>query len=101
MNFNAVFFSWMLAAALMPALAWAQPVSEPAEAEAAGPTERVLVRSPLWKAVEAHYRQRDVANPAVDRRLTAEQRQELRDQVRRASVRHEVVSPSAERAGQR
>ena len=46
-------------------------------------------RSALWMAVDAVHRQRDAAAPAPDRRLTAEQRQQLREQLRRAWPRPE------------
>ena len=42
-------------------------------------------RSPLWMAVEAEYRQRGAERSVDDRRLTAAQRQELREQIRRGS----------------
>ena len=93
-----------LAIALSSNFAWAQASGESAETGPPGPGDRptAAVRSPLWQAIEAHYRQREAAPIVPDRRLTSEQRQELRDQVRRTSARHELAGqPGVERAAQR
>ena len=46
--------------------------------------EMTPARSALWQAVDAAFRQRD-AGAASDRRLSAEQRQQLREQIRRSA----------------
>lgn len=66
--------------------AWAQ--SEAADPPASPPVadkavERGAARSPLWMTVEAQYRQRGAESGGDDRRLTPEQRLELRKQIRR------------------
>lgn len=45
----------------------------------------MVSRSALWQAVDAQYRGQDVGVTESERRLSAEQRLELREQVRRAS----------------
>mgnify|MGYP000949999304 CR=1 FL=1 len=69
----------------LPLAAWAQASGESAEtgpAETASPQGAAPSR--LRQAVEARLRQPDAVEPPTDRRLTAAQRQELREQVRRA-----------------
>lgn len=93
MKFNAVCCACVLLAA--PLLAQAQASGESAET---GPSEarqggRGATRSALWLAVEAHFRQPDGAPAAPDRRLTSEQRHQLREQVRRATERQQAVPP--------
>ncbi|HOV20440.1 MAG TPA: hypothetical protein PLK10_13475 [Ottowia sp.] len=66
--------------------AWAQ--SEAADPPASPPVadkavERGAARSPLWMTVEAQYRQRGAEPGGDDRRLTPDQRLELREQIRR------------------
>lgn len=88
---------WAWGAVALPAGARAQAAGESAET---GPTAApatvsaaAIARSPLWQAVESAFRQRDaVPVPVVDRRLNAEQRQQLREQIRRAA-------PHGERRG--
>jgi hypothetical protein len=65
-----------------------------ARAAAADASEAAPARSSLWMSVRSAFQQRD---PAVvpDRRLTAEQRQELREQIRRAGWRGEAETPVA------
>lgn len=85
---------WAWGAVALPACARAQAAGESAET---GPTAApatvsaaAIARSPLWQAVESAFRQRDaVPVPVVDRRLNAEQRQQLREQIRRAAPRGE------------
>lgn len=69
--------------------AWARsdPGDAPANAVVASKTgEPPAPRSPLWQAVEAQYRQRGPEPVGDDRRLTQDQRQELREQIRRGSA---------------
>ena len=87
---------WLgLALALGPGVARAQPSGEapdmgPGAAVAAAAAADVLRRSGVWQAVNAvHHRREGFSGP--DHRLTAEQREQLRDQVRRASVRTEMA----------
>jgi hypothetical protein len=80
----------LLWACALPLAAWAQASGESAEtgpADAASPP--AAAPRPLRQAVEAQSqsssaRPRDRADSPGDRRLTAAQRQELREQVRRA-----------------
>ena len=86
-----------LGGAAAPLSAWAQASGEGAETGPpvlgeVAPQDRASQRSPLWMAVDAHYRQRDAGVPA-DRRLSAEQRHELREQIRRAAMRAEAGNP--------
>lgn len=82
----------------------AQTPGELTDSGPPGPGERAperatAARSPLWMAVEAHRQQREAAPP--DRRLSAEQRQQLREQVRRASLRMDGVQPVVQSADSR
>ena len=83
----------------VPAAAQMAPVpTDEAGARAASEdkaVQRLPQRSPLWMAVEAEYRQRGAERSVDDRRLTAAQRQELREQIRRGSgaAPSAVVSP--------
>lgn len=94
---NVMFIRSVVGAALgAHAAGWAQSVSEGGDP---GPTQAVIQLSTpeqhaqglsLRMAVDAHYRDR-LENPAqasdYHHRLTAEQRLELREQVRRAAMR--------------
>lgn len=75
----------------LPLGAWAQASGESSEMgpginAQAGGVDAMAARSPLWQSVDAMHRQRDGA-AAQDRRLSAEERQQLREQIRRASIR--------------
>lgn len=74
----------------LPMAVRAQAVGEASETGPSGAppavSEAALARSPLWQAVESMFRQREVG-PVPDRRLDAQQRQQLREQVRRAAAR--------------
>ncbi|MEZ5607255.1 MAG: hypothetical protein R3E52_09015 [Burkholderiaceae bacterium] len=92
-----------LGALLGPVPAGAQVAPLPADdgARAASEdkaTQRLPQRSPLWMAVEAQYRQRGAGRSVDDRRLTAAQRQELREQIRRGSAAAQgaPVSPDSD-----
>ncbi len=61
--------------------------SEPPPTQAAELAEQ---RSALWLTIEAVHRQRDTDPTGPGRRLTAEQRLQLREQVRRAAMRPEL-----------
>ena len=99
MKFNVFLRCGLLAAAVLPVLAWAQASGEAVETGPAAASERaVAVRSALWQAIEAHHRQRDVAPALPDRRLTSAERQELRSQVRRAWDRPETVPTAGEQS---
>ena len=77
--------AWM---GMVPAGAQVMPVPADDGARAASadkPAPRLPQRSPLWMAVESEYRQRGAERAMDDRRLTAAQRQELREQIRRGS----------------
>lgn len=63
------------------------PRSEPPPTQAAALAEQ---RSALWLTIDAVHRQRDTDATGPGRRLTAEQRLQLREQVRRAAMRPEV-----------
>ena len=66
--------------------AWAQSDTGDSPANAAidsKAAERGPSRSPLWMTVEAQYRHRGAESGGDDRRLTPEQRLELRKQIRR------------------
>ena len=66
--------------------AWAQSDTGDSPANAAidsKAAERGPSRSPLWMTVEAQYRQRGAEPGGDDRRLTPDQRLELREQIRR------------------
>lgn len=91
---------WMaLGACMWPGVLWAQSGAAAAVGEAsaqpgdAKTSEPVPARSPLWMAVDAQYRQRDADANADQRRLTPEQRHQLREQVRRAA--NPVGTPGA------
>ena len=89
---------WGVLAVAWPALGWAQASGEAADmgpgvAASAMAVESVPARSSLWQAVDSVFRERGAA-ANVDRRLTAEQRQELREQVRRAALRADAESPT-------
>lgn len=101
MKLNAFLPPALLAAALLPAGAWAQATGESAETGPAGHVDQPAVRSPLWLTIEAHHRQREAAQLPGDRRLTSAQRQELREQVRRAWSQHEAAPPPSEQSAQR
>lgn len=77
----------------------AQPEVSASHAEPADVHLPKLVRSPLWQAVSAQSQPHQPTNTAAAepaRRLTAVQRQELRDQVRRAwMLNAATVSPAA------
>lgn len=84
---------------LWPTLALAQATGE---TSAAGPhvpgdpvEQRPLgpKRSDLWMAVDSHHRQPPQAM-VPDRKLSAEQLHELREQVRRSSLRGETLRTS-------
>jgi hypothetical protein len=75
------------------AVATPPPSSEPL-------SPAVEMRSPLWMAVDAVHRQRDAGSAPSDRRLSAEQRQQLREQIRRASGRSDLRAPGTQ-LGQR
>ena len=105
MNKRARTSIWGVLACLGPALAWAQASGEAADmgpglAAAALAAEPLPPRSSLWLAVDSVFRQRATAPPA-DRRLTAEQRQELREQVRRALRPDAELSARGSHGGQR
>lgn len=90
MKFRFLFLS--LAAGLaLPLAGWTQAAGEsaatpePADvAESVDSGDPVLQRSALWQAVDAHHRHSDAQMAAQDRRLTPEQRVELREQLRQA-----------------
>ena len=89
---------WGVLACVWPALGWAQASGEAADmgpgvAAAVLAAEPLPPRSSLWQAVDSVFRQRAGA-PQADRRLTAEQRQELREQVRRAALRPDGELPA-------
>ncbi len=68
---------------------WAHPEASDAPTHTAAadkPAERAMPRTPLWQAVEALYRQRALEPLGDDRRLTQDQRHELREQIRRGAV---------------
>lgn len=54
-----------------------------------------VTRSALWLDVRAQAREREDAASRPDRRLTPEQLQQLRDQVRRAGARPEPLSTAS------
>ena len=91
----------MLGAGLLPQLAYAQGSAE----LASGSHDHVTVepvpaahanrRSDLWHAVEAERRRAEQAGENNPRRLSEAQRQELRDQIRRASMRTDNPPMSA------
>lgn len=75
----------------MPAVALAQASGEAADMGPGNGASAALVaepaaRSPLWLAIEAAHRQRDGSAPGPDRRLTPQQRQQLREQIRNAAL---------------
>ncbi|HOB66644.1 hypothetical protein [Ottowia sp.] len=74
-----------------PALAWAQASGELPDM---GPG---AARSGVWQAVQAAAHQRDSAVVAAERRLSVEQRQQLREQVRRTAAWAEDPPPRAQR----
>lgn len=85
MVFCAALGAWMGAvpAGAQVAAVPADDGARAASADKAAP--RLPQRSPLWMAVKAEYRQRSAERAIDDRRLTAAQRQELREQIRRGS----------------
>lgn len=98
-----VVFCAALGAWMGPVPAWAQAAPAPADEGARAASEdkaaqRLPQRSPLWMAVEAQYRHRSAERSVDDRRLTATQRQELRDQIRRGGNPAEgaVLAPSTD-----
>ena len=105
MKFRFLFLSLLLGWS-GPWPVWAQAAGE---SSPAAPVEPMVVvdapavdpgpqRSALWRAVEAGRRQVPSSGVAQDRRLTPEQRLELRHQVRQAWERADV-SQSASPAG--
>lgn len=82
------FFAMAVAAGgtLACASAAAQATGEHAETGPIAPDNTPMpsaaLRSSLWQAVDAHRRQPRDASPPADRRLTPEQRKQLREQVR-------------------
>ncbi len=90
MQFGFIFW-WTLGVVALPLAGWAQASGErteigaavTAEAKAQPPAE---TRSELWLSIDSQYRQRDATQPAGSRRLTAEQRRQLREQIRRISA---------------
>lgn len=92
----------VLGAGMLPQLACAQSGAELAagtadHAAAVGPAPSAQVnrRSDLWQAVEAERRRAEQAGENNPRRLSEAQRQELRDQIRRASMRTDNPPMSA------
>ena len=82
---------WGACVLAAPAFASAQASGESSEmgpgvSQQSGALDAVPGRSALWQAVEATHRQRGDGAAAQDRRLSAEQRQQLREQIRRASM---------------
>ncbi|MDO5693214.1 MAG: hypothetical protein Q4G70_12205 [Pseudomonadota bacterium] len=76
----------------MPVAVFAQGTVEPAEAAPHSDMQPVVTapapdqRSPLRLAVEAAHRQHEASGAAQDMRLSPEQRQLLREQIRRAAL---------------
>lgn len=98
-------FCLSLGLAAAPAVALAQVSGESPDMGPRGDAPPVAsasaaeARSPLWMAIDAVHRQRDTSRP--DRRLSAEQRLQMREQIRRASMRPELEQPPAAQLGQR
>ena len=100
---------WLgLGLALAPAVLLAQAAGEASGADAPGELPPGMAasaaeqRSPLWMAVDAVHRQRDADLPGpADRRLTAEQRLQLREQIRRASLRQGAEQTTSARLDER
>lgn len=106
MTMNRVPFLWLsLGLCAAPTMALAQLSGESTDmGPRAGLRPSVAAsaadqRSPLWMAVDAVHRQREAGSP--DRRLTAEQRLQLREQIRRASMRPDLEPPTTAQIGQR
>ncbi|HMN20167.1 MAG TPA: hypothetical protein PKA16_02115 [Ottowia sp.] len=81
----------LVAGLALPLAGWGQAVGESAATPAAATPpgaaqvdEAAAQRSALWKIIEAQSRPDDAQVLAQDRRLTPEQRLELREQVRQA-----------------
>lgn len=90
MQFGFIFW-WTIGGVALPLAGWAQGSGEGAEVGAAVTAEAkaqppAVTRSELWLSIDSQYRQRDATQPAGSRRLTAEQRHQLREQIRRTSV---------------
>ena len=92
-NVSHPFAAALLGASLMPPLAWAQAGAE-AVAPVGGQTSvaasqgaPAAPRSGLWQTIEAEYRRPAEVVDTSPRRLSDAQRQELRDQIRRTSMR--------------
>ena len=92
-NVSHPFAAALLGASLMPTLAWAQagaevvaPVGGQASV-AASPGAPAAPRSGLWQTIESEYRRPAEVADNSPRRLSDAQRQELRDQIRRTSMR--------------
>ena len=105
MTMNRVRFLWLgLGLSTAPAVALAQLAGESPDMGPRGDLRPSVAasaadqRSPLWMAVDAVHRQREAGSP--DRRLTPEQRLQLREQIRRASMRADMEPPAAQ-LGQR
>ena len=99
--------AWLCGLGLLaPSLAAQASESVPTEAAPAQPGAVVkasepaaTARSPLWQAVEAQRRPHEGAGAEAQRQLGAEQRLELREQVRRAaSMWSTAAPPPAERS---
>ncbi len=76
----------------------AAPAEQPAGGAPRG-AQQISQRSGLWQAVEAERRRSAEAADNSPHRLSESQRQELRDQVRRASLREDgaLMSPAVSR----
>lgn len=97
MKWTVVFYAALGSlAGWIPAGAQVAPLPAEGGAQAASEVkagQSLPQRSPLWMAVEAQYRDRTAERPVGDRRLTAAQLQELREQIRRGSG--EAPGPAA------
>ena len=90
---------WLLASALAAPPGDGAPevaTTLPEPAGKAADAARAAVRSSLWLAVDAQRRSHEAAAPEAQRQLGAEQRLELREQVRRAAAMWSTGTPPIE-----
>lgn len=87
MNFRLLLIP-LAAGLVLPLAGWAQASGEAAATPEQAATTEVdaptLQRSALWRTIDAHHRQHETETSVHDRRLTPQERLELREQLRQA-----------------
>ena len=98
MNFRLLLIP-LVAGLVLPQAGWTQASGEAAATpEQAATTEvdtQPLQRSALWRTIDAHHRQHETETSVHDRRLSREERLELREQLRQAWYGTDVQQATA------